>query len=86
MRLGSGNNGEFTFLDWIAILSFEIGLQNLDMNIDQSDIDQATQELDKKLHKQVDDIHSHLTVQDAKLNLILSILEDIKNDSKRDIH
>ena len=35
MKLGSGNNGELTALDWIGIISFMIGLQNLDLNVSQ---------------------------------------------------
>ena len=35
---GSGPNGEYTFLDMLSIASFVIGLQNLDMNVDQNDM------------------------------------------------
>lgn len=77
--LGSGDNGEFTFLDTISIISFCIGLKNLDLNIAQEDLDNQTQELDVRLHKAVNDIHKHLQEQDAKINKILEVINHDKN-------
>ena len=37
MRLGSGESGEFTFLDMLSIASFLVGVENLDMNLTQDD-------------------------------------------------
>lgn len=70
-------NGELTLLDLISIVSFCVSLQNLELNLDEQDLDRQTQELDKSLKGVVDDIHNHLSVQDAKLNLILNKLEGI---------
>ena len=70
--IGSGDNGQLTFLDMISIISFCVGLQNLDLNIEQQDLDNQTQELDKRLRTVVDDIHRHLQEQDAKLDVLLS--------------
>ena len=42
--LGSGENGEFTFLDILAILSFIIGAMNLDENLTQGDKQDLLQE------------------------------------------
>ena len=81
-KLGSGNNGEFTFMDTLSIISFCVGLQNLDLNIAQEDLDNQTQELDRKLHSVVDDIHQHLKMQDKKIDLIL---KELQNGTKRDI-
>lgn len=78
--IGSGENGELTFLDIISIISFCVGLQNLDLNLAQEDLDAQTQELDRRLREVVDDIHSHLSVQDTKLNMILNRLEAMNND------
>lgn len=78
--IGSGKDGQLTFLDSLAIISFCVGLQNLDLNISQENLDSQTQELDARLHRVIDDIHSHLSVQDAKLNLILNRLEEIDRD------
>jgi len=78
--IGSGDNGELTFLDIISIISFCVGLQNLDLNITEQDITNQTQELDARLRDVVDDIHNHLSVQDTKLNVILNRLEAMSND------
>jgi len=72
--IGSGINGELTFLDLISIISFCVGLQNLDLNIAQEDLDNQTQELDRKLHGVIDDIHQHLQMQDEKIDMILEEL------------
>ena len=66
---------DWDFLDIITLISFCIGLQNLDLNIAQEDLDNQTQKLDEALRKNVDDIHEHLAVQDSKLNLILESLK-----------
>ena len=80
--LGTGSNGEWTFLDLISLISFCVGLQNLDLNISQENLDNQTQELDARLHKVVDDIHNHLAVQDQKLN---KILEGMNYDKDQEI-
>ena len=67
---GSGPNGEYTFLDMLSLINFMIGLQNLDMNIDQSDLESV-----------VRDIHTHLEMQDKKIDYILQILEEHNDNS-----
>ena len=74
--LGSGDNGEWTFLDILTVMSFCIGVQNLDLNIAQEDLDNQTQELDRKLRIVVDDIHQHLKDQDKKIDEILRRTDD----------
>ena len=69
--LGSGSDGEWTFIDIISLIGFCVGLQNLDLNISQENLDNQTQELDAKLHEVVNDIHKYLTLQDEKINRIL---------------
>ena len=80
--LGSGDSGEFTFLDIITLISFIIGLENLDMNISQTDLQEETNRLDKKVDEKVrlalDEIHEHLELQDKKFD---EILKEIHNDS-----
>lgn len=61
---GSGNNGEWTFLDMLSFINFVIGLQNLDLNVDQSDLENV-----------VRDIHQHLKLQDEKIDEILRRLD-----------
>lgn len=85
MKIGSGDNGEFTFLDILGIMSFLIGVQNLDYNITQEDMDNTTRKLDNALKKEVDEIHRHLQEQDEKINKILEVLyEEDKETSKND--
>ena len=74
MNVGSGINGEITFLDIIGIMSFLIGVQNLDLNITQDDMQYV-----------LSDIHNHLQKQDDKIDKILEELEDLKNGTKRDL-
>lgn len=74
MNIGSGTNGEITFLDTIGIMSFLIGVQNLDLNITQDDMQYV-----------LADIHRHLQQQDEKLDRILKELEDLKNGTERNI-
>ena len=76
--LGSGERGEFTFIDILSIISFWVGLENLELNIAQEDLDNQTQELDKRLRDVVDEIHRHLEEQDLKLDKIIVRLEDLK--------
>lgn len=78
--LGSGSNGEWTFLDVISLISFCVGLQNLDLNISQENLDNQTQELDTRLRNVVDDIHNHLTAQDEKIDKILGAIYDSRRD------
>ena len=83
MGLGSGNNGEWTFIDVISLIGFCVGLQNLDLNISQENLDNQTQELDASLRKVVDEIHRHLTVQDQKIDNILEALHDQNKETDR---
>ena len=63
-------------LDSIAVISFLVGLQNLELNITEQDITNQTQGLDRRLKLVVDDIHKHLQEQDAKIDLILERLNE----------
>ena len=87
---GSGANGELTAIDILSVLSFVIGLKNLDLNVDQNDMDAQTREIDKRANELVRnaiaEIHKHLETQDEKINKILEVLkienhqEAVKND------
>ena len=74
--MGSGNNGEWTFLDLLTLMGFCIGLQNLELNISQDDLQNETERLDKALREYVENIHSHLEVQDKKLDYILEVIKN----------
>ena len=73
--LGSRDNGEWTFLDAIGIISFLIGLQNLELNIGQNDLAEQTQDIDARAKSHVDkalsEIHRHLEMQDKKLDELM---------------
>ena len=75
MKLGSGDSGEFTFLDMISIISFFIGLANLEENLTQGDKQELQQDLSNKADLLLNEIHSHLEKQDKKLDLIMQELK-----------
>ena len=77
--LGSGDNGQFTFLDMVALLSFFIGIQNLDLNVTQEDAQNLQQNVADKANLILNEIHRHLEEQDNKIDRILEVLT---NDSK----
>ena len=79
MLIKDSNN--LDVLDILAIASFLVGIQNLDLNLAQEDLDAQTKELDKSLREVVDDIHKHLKEQDAKID---QILEVISNDNDQE--
>ena len=74
--LGSGDNGEFTFIDFLAIAGLYIGMQNLDLNLTQDDKQDLLNNLADKTEKLLHEIHSHLHQQDGKLDAILLLLEE----------
>ena len=67
------------FLDIISLLSFLIGVQNLDLNITQNDLQSSETKLNKALQKEVDEIHAHLERQDKLLQDILLELQERGN-------
>lgn len=73
--MGSGKNGEWTFLDLINLVSFVIGLENLELNVSQDDLQKESERLDKSMRENVEEIHRHLEVQDRKLNQIMELLD-----------
>lgn len=74
--LGSGENGEFTFIDILAILSFWVGIENLNMNLTQDDKQDLQKDLADKADNLLKEIHSHLESQDKKIDYIIKRLED----------
>ena len=77
--------GQLNFIDLLSIMSFYIGLLNLDMNITQTDIQKQTTELDDRLslhlREALNEIHQHLEDQDVKLSEIQQQIKELKNDS-----
>ena len=72
--LGSGDNGEFTFLDIITLLGFSIGIANFNENITQSDVQNLQKQLSDRIEDVLNDIHLHLQEQDEKIDMILEEL------------
>lgn len=70
---------QFDFLDSLAVLSFLIALQNLDLNTTQTDIQSQTETLDSSLRKQVEEIHTHLERQDKLLKELLLEMQERGN-------
>lgn len=76
MNFGTGDNGELCFLDIIAIASFIIGLENLDMNLTQDDKQDLQRDLSEKSDVILSEIHKHLEEQDKKLEEIRRLLNE----------
>ncbi len=74
--IGSGENGEITFLDTLSILSFYIALMNLNENTSQGDKQEVLEALSQQADGLLNEIHSHLQEQDQKIDKILEALYD----------
>ena len=70
------NNNQFTFLDILNIMSFCIGLMNLDENLGQGDKQEILENFSEKADVLLMDIHKHLTEQDKKIDKILEVLNN----------
>lgn len=64
------------FMDILNIVSFAIGVENLNSNLDQNTMQQI-------LEGAVEDIHNHLEEQDKKLDRILEVINNEKDKSIR---
>lgn len=69
---------QFTVLDVLNIISFYIGLKNLDLNFTQGTAG-------KMLDIAVNDIHTHLNEQDKKLALIMQELGVEYNEKDKNV-
>ena len=76
---------QLNFIDLLSVMSFFIGLMNLDMNITQNDIEKQTADIDEKVNDHLNNvllqIQQHLEEQDIKLSIIRKQLEEMQNDS-----
>lgn len=72
--MGSGDNGQFTFLDVISIMSFLISVENLEANLTQNDKQELQRDLSNKADMLLKEIHQHLEEQDNKIDRILKEL------------
>ena len=69
-------NKQLTFLDILNIASFLIGIENLEMNLDQNDKQDLQQNLSEATDKLLAEVHAHLESQDKKIDEILKRLEE----------
>lgn len=85
--IGSGQNGELTGIDILSVLSFLIGIKNLDLNIDQNDMDAQTRDINERASKLVNsaisEIHEHLEKQDRKIDVILQKLGETDEKNQK---
>ena len=85
--MGSGENGALTFVDILSILSFAVGLQNLELNIDQNDMDLQTRQIDERasalVSNALSELHSHLERQDQKIDRIIEVLNENHQEAVR---
>lgn len=69
-------NKQLTFLDILNIASFLIGIENLEMNLDQNDKQDLQRSLSEATDKLLAEVHAHLETQDKKIDEILKRLEE----------
>ena len=78
MGFGNGENGQLTFLDTINLISFMIGVMNLNENLTQGDKQDLLKTFSQEAERLLNEIHHHLQEQDEKIDMIL---EELKHDS-----
>ena len=66
------SSNQFDLLDLLGVLSFIIGVMNLDENLTQGDLADKAQLI-------LDEIHGHLQIQDDKIDEILRRLDNEEN-------
>lgn len=71
----TGESKQLTFLDLLNVMSFLIGLENLEANLTQSDKQDLQSDLAETAERLLTEIHAHLETQDAKIERILKRLE-----------
>ena len=78
----NNTNNQIEMLDILNIMSFMLGVQNLNENLTQNDKQDMIQDLHNTLEANIQDIHQHLIEQDKKIDQILHILsQDRSNKS-----
>lgn len=70
------NSNRQSFLDFLNVMSFIIGVMNLNENLTQGDKQELMESLSKQTQTVLTEIHSHLESQDKKIDEILKRLED----------
>ena len=73
------DSNQFDLLDMLGVLSFVIGIMNLEENITQGDLQDKAQII-------IDEIHAHLQEQDDKIDEILRRLDHEENTKDDEAH
>lgn len=63
------------FVNYVNLMDFAINLQNLKSNTSQEERQKLEEHFNDKLNSLLEEIHSHLQEQDAKIDKILQKLE-----------
>ena len=69
------DNKQLSFLDILNIMSFYIGIMNLNENLTQGDKQEILEEFSKKADTLLREIHYHLDEQYEKMNKIMEVLK-----------
>lgn len=78
MNYYNNSQKQFDYLDILNIMSFVVGLKNLEENMGQSDKQELIHDLGDKADLLLREIHGHLQEQDEKINLILEKIEKLE--------
>ena len=70
------NNDGNNFIDLVNIAGFLFGIMNLQENLTQGDKQDILDNLNKEYTLLLNNIHQHLQEQDKKIDKILKILEE----------
>lgn len=70
-------DNQLEFLDILNVLSFLIGIMNLQENLTQGDKQELLQKFDFQTHTILKEIHTHLEQQDDKIDNIVKRLEEL---------
>lgn len=70
----------YSYIDYVNLMDLAINIRNLRSNTSQEDRQKLEEHFNKKLNVLLEEIHSHLQEQDAKIDKILSKLEEKEDD------
>lgn len=74
-----------SFIDAVSLLSFFMGMANLDANLTQNDKQDLLEDLHNQLSNVVNEIHTHLETQDRKIDEIHYLLTQIYKNQKEGV-
>ena len=80
MLNGNNNNGGLGPLDALNVMSFIIGMMNLEQNMTQNDKQELESQSNTKVDQLLKEIHAHLQEQDNKIDIIMKKMGVTVND------